>query len=168
MTRTPDVGLDLAIKTAVEGHAGQFDKGGNPYILHCLAVMHLVESTESEVRQIAVLHDLIEDNKNYTYAKLRDLGFSERVIQGIRAMTKVPGESYDEYLARVGNNRDAVLVKLADLTHNTDIRRLKGATEKDIQRTAKYFTAFLHLRAVKESWTGEINTQRMFHTGYEE
>lgn len=152
MSKTPDKFLDLAITTAVEGHAGQFDKGGNPYILHCLAVMSMVESTESEVRQIAVMHDLIEDNKQFTYAKLRELGFSERVIEGIRAMTKIPGESYEEYLARVAANRDTVLVKLADLTHNTDIRRLKGATEKDIQRTAKYYTAFLHLRAIKEDW----------------
>lgn len=151
MSKAPDKNLDLAIKTAVEGHSGQFDRGGNPYILHCLAVMHLVESNESEVRQIAVLHDLIEDTGR-TYAQLREAGFSDRVIEGVRALTKVPGESYDEYLARVSANRDAVLVKLADLTHNTDIRRLKGATEKDIQRTAKYYTAFLHLRAIKESW----------------
>lgn len=151
MSKAPDKNLDLAIKTAVEGHSGQFDRGGNPYILHCLAVMHLVESNESEVRQIAVLHDLIEDTGR-TYAQLREAGFSDRVIEGVRALTKVPGESYDEYLARVSSNRDAVLVKLADLTHNTDIRRLKGATEKDIQRTAKYYTAFLHLRAIKESW----------------
>ena len=151
MSKAPDKNLDLAIKTAVEGHSGQFDRGGNPYILHCLAVMHLVESNESEVRQIAVLHDLIEDTGR-TYAQLREAGFSERVIDGVRALTKVPGESYDEYLTRVSANRDAVLVKLADLTHNTDIRRLKGATEKDIQRTAKYYTAFLHLRAIKESW----------------
>lgn len=153
MSKAPDKMLDLAITTAVEGHAGQFDKGGNPYILHPLAVMHLVESAESEVRQMCVMHDLVEDNKNFTYARLRELGFSERVIAGIRALTKVPGESYDEYLARVSENRDAVLVKLADLTHNTDIRRLKGATEKDIQRTAKYYASFLHLQTVKNSWT---------------
>lgn len=152
MSKAPDKFLDLAIKTAVEGHSGQFDKGGNPYILHCLAVMHLVDSNESEVRQIAVMHDLIEDVKTFTYQKLRELGFSERVIDGVRALTKVPGESYDEYLARVSANRDAVLVKLADLTHNTDIRRLKGATEKDIQRTAKYYTAFLHLTQIKDNW----------------
>jgi (p)ppGpp synthase/HD superfamily hydrolase len=151
MTKAPDKFLDLAIKTAVEGHSGQFDRGGNPYILHCLAVMHLVESTESEVRQIAVMHDLIEDTK-LTYKELLALGFSSRVVEGVKALTKVPGEDYDEYLSRVSTNRDATLVKLADLTHNTDIRRLKGATEKDIMRTAKYYTAFLHLRAIKESW----------------
>lgn len=151
MTKSPDKYLDLAIKIAVEGHSGQFDRGGNPYILHCEAVMHLVESNESEVRQIAVMHDLIEDT-GYTYAQLREAGFSERVIEGIRALTKIPGESYEEYLARVSANRDAVLVKLADLTHNTDIRRLKGTSEKDIQRTAKYYAAFLRLRSIKESW----------------
>ena len=34
--------------------------------------------------------------------------------------------------------RDAMLVKLADLRHNTDIRRLKGITIKDRERMARY------------------------------
>jgi len=37
-------------------------------------------------------------------------------------------------------------VKMADLRHNSDIRRLKGVSEKDIARIAKYHKFFLELK----------------------
>jgi (p)ppGpp synthase/HD superfamily hydrolase len=95
---------------------------------------------------IAVGHDVIEDTK-VTYADLRAAGISARVQDGIRALTKVPGETLDEYKARVFASRDAMQVKLCDLRHNADIRRLKGVTEKDIARMAKYHTFYLEIQA---------------------
>ena len=71
---------------------------------------------------------------------------SERVIEGIRALTKIPGQTYDEYKQVVFSNRDAMVVKMADLRHNTDIRRLKGITEKDLARMAKYQMFYLELK----------------------
>jgi hypothetical protein len=44
-------------------------------------------------------------------------------------------------------NRDAMLVKRADLRHNSDIRRLKGVTEKDIARVAKYHLFYTEIEA---------------------
>lgn len=125
---------------------GIYDKGGVPYVLHCLKVMHYLKSDDDELQQIAVGHDLIEDRKNITYALLREMGFSERVIEGIRALTKVPGESNDEYMAKIKANPDAIRVKLADLRHNSDIRRLKGVTEKDVKRIEKYHKMYMELK----------------------
>lgn len=131
-------------------HDGQFDKGGSPYVLHVLTVMHKLRSGDEELRCIALGHDLIEDTKT-TYQELRDLGFSERVIEGIRCLTKVPGETYEEYKAKVKSNWDSVQVKMIDLQHNSDIRRLKGATAKDFERMAKYHNFYLEL---VEKWSG--------------
>ncbi len=125
---------------------GIYDKGGVPYVLHCLKVMHYLKSDDEELQQIALGHDLIEDRKHVTYALLREMGFSERVIAGICAMTKVPGETNDEYMTRIKANPDAIRVKLADLRHNSDIRRLKGVTEKDIKRIEKYHKMYLELK----------------------
>jgi len=49
-------------------------------------------------------------------------------------------------LAKVMSNPDAIRVKLADLRHNSDIRRLKGVTEKDIKRIEKYHKMYLILK----------------------
>lgn len=141
--------LDKAIVIATNGHAGQFDKGGRPYILHPLAVMHILNSNDEELSVAAVFHDLIEDTK-VTYADLRAAGISERVITIVKALTKNPGETYEEYKERVMSNPDAMKVKLADLTHNSDIRRLKGVTEKDIARMAKYHAFYLEITAKLE------------------
>ncbi len=140
--------LSIAIKIAVEAHDGQFDKAGEPYILHPLKVMHYTKSTDPEILALAVLHDVVEDNKNYTYNKLRDLGVSERIIAGLRLLTKVPGQTEEEYKEGVKSTRDTIIVKMADLRHNSDIRRLRGVTEKDIARTVKYLKFYEELKAL--------------------
>lgn len=127
---------------------GVYDKGGMPYVLHCLTVMHYMKSDDEELLMIALGHDLVEDRKHITYAYLRERGFSERVIAGIAALTKVPGETSDEYMAKIKVNSDAIRVKLADLRHNSDIRRLKGVTEKDIRRVEKYHKMYLELKSL--------------------
>lgn len=141
--------LNKMLVLAANAHAGQYDKGGHPYILHPLAVMNLVESKEEEILCIALGHDLVEDC-GITYFDLRETyGFTERIIDGIRCMTKVPGETYDEYKIKLKANADAVTVKIADLTHNTDIRRLKGVREKDMQRMERYFHLYMELIGLK-------------------
>jgi (p)ppGpp synthase/HD superfamily hydrolase len=138
--------LDKMLVIATNAHAGQFDRGGNPYILHPLRVMSYLNTDDEELMCTALGHDVIEDTK-VTYRDLRDAGISERVIAGIRALTKLPGQTYDEYKEGVFANIDAMRVKMADLRHNTDIRRLKGISEKDIERMVKYQKFYLELQA---------------------
>lgn len=137
--------LSKMLHIATNAHHGQFDKGGNPYILHPLKVMHYLKTTDEELMAIALGHDVIEDT-SVTYKDLREAGITERVIAGIRALTKQPGQTYDEYKEGVFANEDAMRVKMADLRHNTDIRRLKGVTDKDIARIAKYQKFYLEIR----------------------
>lgn len=137
--------LNKMLVLATTKFDGIFDKGGAPYILHCLKVFYYLKTDDEELQCIGLGHDLVEDT-DVTYVDLRNMGFSERIIEGIRAMTKVPGETNDEYLTRIKQNKDAIRVKLADLRHNSDIRRLKGVTEKDILRIEKYHKMFLELK----------------------
>lgn len=132
---------------ATNAHNGQFDKGGSPYILHPLKVMHYLKTDDEELQCIALGHDVIEDT-NVTYKDLRDAGISERVIKGISALTKQPGQTLEEYKAGVFANLDAVKVKLCDLRHNMDPRRLKGVSEKDLARGAKYQIFFMELQQI--------------------
>ena len=138
--------LAQMLHIATTAHHGQFDRGGNPYILHPLKVMHYLKSDDEELMCMALGHDVIEDT-SVTYKELREAGISERVITGIRALTKQPGQTYEEYKEGVFANEDAMRVKMADLRHNTDIRRLKGVTEKDIARIAKYQMFYMELKA---------------------
>lgn len=144
MTKGKLLGTMLVITT--NAHAGQYDRGGKPYILHPLKVMHYLKTDDEELQCMALGHDLIEDT-TVTYKELREAGMTERIIAGIDALTKQPGQTYDEYKLRVFANVDAMRVKLCDLRHNTDIRRLKGVTEKDIARMAKYHLFYTEIQA---------------------
>ena len=138
--------LGKMLVLATNAHAGQFDRGGNPYILHPLKVMHYLKTDDEELMCMALGHDVVEDTGT-TFKDLRDAGMSERVIAGIRALTKMPGQTYEEYKEAVFANKDAMRVKMADLRHNTDVRRLKGVSEKDLARMAKYLQFFSEIKA---------------------
>lgn len=129
--------LSNAIALAAEKHKFQFDKGGQPYILHPLKVMHYLKTDDHELMAVAVLHDVVEDC-DVTFADLEAMGMTPRIINALRLLTKVPGQTPEEYLEGILTNVDAMRVKLADLRHNSDIRRLKGVTAKDLARLDKY------------------------------
>lgn len=159
MILSPAKQLALMLQLYTVGHADQFDKGGNCYALHPIKVAHYLRTTDAELMCIALGHDLIEDKCKYqgepiAFQMLRDLSFSERVIEGIRCLTKLPGETLREYIEKVKSNIDAVLVKLCDLRHNSDIRRLKGVTEKDINRMIKYHELYLELDEFRRNYQG--------------
>lgn len=137
MNQKKQTALMLAI--VAEAFKDTFDKSGEPYFIHCYTVMQLLgDDADEEQKQIALGHDLFEDT-DITREYLRSVGFSERVIDGIDIMTKHHGQSYEEYQKKILSNADTILAKMADLTHNSDIRRIKGEPdEKDFVRTAKY------------------------------
>lgn len=139
--------LALAIRLAAEGHLSQVDKGGKPYILHPLKVMHYLKTDDMQLMAIGVMHDLVEDTET-TLQDLLDLGFSLRVVEAIDLLSKREGLSEDQYLKGIKLNIDAVRVKLADLRHNSDVRRLKGLSDKDLLRMRKYHNMYLELTKV--------------------
>jgi (p)ppGpp synthase/HD superfamily hydrolase len=139
--------LATAIHFAAEKHVLQTDKGGRSYILHPLRMMMRLRTNDDELMAIAVLHDVVEDCK-VSFDELRNIGMTERVIAGVAALTKQNGETYEQFIDRTTGNRDAMLVKREDLRDNSDITRLKGISEKDITRMAKYMAAFQKLDTI--------------------
>lgn len=138
--------LAKAIRIAAVAHEDQTDRAGRPYFLHVDKVAHYVSKYgyDENLMSIAYLHDVVEDC-GITYGYLLAEGMSPRVIDGIRCLTKVPGESHEEYLEKICSNKDSIIVKLADLRHNSDIRRLKGIRDKDIERIKKYHQMSIYL-----------------------
>jgi (p)ppGpp synthase/HD superfamily hydrolase len=140
MTQT----LERAIAIAAAAHAGQVDKGGAPYILHPLKVM--LRMTTLEERIVAVLHDVVEDC-DISLDDLRKEGFSEEVLSAIESVTKVPGESYEDFVERAAQNPIGRVVKLADLEENSDLSRIASPSWDDLERVEKYRRAIARLRS---------------------
>jgi len=127
--------LEQAISIASLAHAGQSDKGGEPYILHPLRVM--MKLKDEKQRIVAVLHDVIEDT-DITHQDLLNQGLDSELANVILILTRRKDENYDEYINRICYDELAMRVKLADLNDNMDMSRIDILTEKDYQRLAKY------------------------------
>ena len=127
--------LEKAILLAVKAHKGQRDKGGKPYILHCLRVMLSVENEKEQI--VAVLHDILEDTM-VTKETLQKEGFCNEIIEAVIALTKKEEENYFDYIERLKNNTTAKKVKLADLKDNMNIKRILHPTQQDSERVEKY------------------------------
>lgn len=131
--------LNVAIKLAAEAHLGQYDKAGDPYILHPLRVMMQLE-TEAE-RIVGVLHDVLEDTEVDAIELLKQ-GFSGQVIEALESVTRRKDETYFEFVQRTKQNEIGRKVKLADLKDNMDWNRIKEPTEDDMKRMQKYQKAY--------------------------
>jgi len=141
-----------ALEFATAAHTGQTRKfTGLPYITHPIAVAQIAQDIARSVGSgyleleiltiIALLHDTVED----TAVTLLDIealfsdqsdAFILRIVSAVDALTKREGETYLDAINRVMKNPDAVIVKRADLQHNsTD---LKEGSLKDKYRLASF------------------------------
>lgn len=137
--------LEKAIGLALRVHQGQRDRYGRPYILHPLHVMLQMDSEREMIA--AVLHDVVEDSDT-TLDDLRAEGFPADVLEAVRLMTHDKGAvSYEAYVNRLRPNNTARKIKLADLEHNMDIRRMDRVRSEDVERLEKYRRAWETLTA---------------------
>lgn len=125
-------------------HNGQYRKGeitidGKqyrlPYVLHVLKVcstlisLHLpLENNELDILlATALLHDSIEDCSKYFPKGGKELvteyHFDNDVYETVKLLSKKPGyteEQLDDYFDTIKRNKYAILVKLADRSHNVE------------------------------------------------
>ena len=141
--------LERAVEIATKAHEGQTDRGGAPYIRHCLRVMERMPTEEMKIA--AVLHDVVEDTA-VTLEDLRREGFSEAVVKAVDALTRREGEDYPIFIMRTACNHIGLNVKLADLLENCDLSRIPDPGPEDFERLKKYQDA---IRAIRILFLGE-------------
>lgn len=144
--------LNDAIAIASVVHKGQFDRAGEPYIMHPLRMMMRMNDETSRI--VAVLHDVVEDSPDedkWDFERLRKAGFSEEVIAALDCVTdrKEQGETYDEFVERAASNQVARKVKIADLEDNMNMLRLGVVGEKQLERLARYHRSWKRLKEME-------------------
>lgn len=128
LDETDKANIDRAFQVAVEAHAPQRRKSGEPYIFHPIEVARIcVEEIGLGPTAVicALLHDVVEDTE-YT---LKDIGniFGSKVAKIVDGLTKLDG-AYDKYTTQAENFKKVistlvedvrvVLIKMADRLHN--------------------------------------------------
>ena len=125
----------LAMQISFDAHKEQKDKSGLPYIFH---PFHLAEQMTDEVTTcVALLHDVVEDT-DMTFEKLSELGFTVEIVEALKLLTHNDSVPYMDYVKEIAKNSTAKAVKLADLSHNSDLTRLDIVDERALKRTEKY------------------------------
>lgn len=124
-----------ALKICFNSHVNQQDKSGLPYVFH---PFHLAEQMDDEDSVcVALLHDVVEDT-DMTFEDLEKEGFNENIISALKLLTHDLDVPYMDYVMKIKTNPLAKKVKLADLTHNSDLTRLDDVNESIIKRVEKY------------------------------
>ena len=138
--------ISKAYLFAFEKHFGQKRLSGEDYIVHPLNVAYILSDINADAATIcaAILHDTIEDC-DVTEEDLLEAGLSKHIVDAIVLLTRSHDEDYMEYVKKVALNPLAKEVKLADLQHNMDLRRLSTLKERDLVRNRKYQIAYHYL-----------------------
>lgn len=124
-----------AMRLCFEAHKDQVDKAGLPYVFH---PFHLAEQMpDEETMTAALLHDVLEDSE-YTLEDLTRMSFSQPVLDALALLTHDESIPYLDYVAKLKDSPVARAVKLADLRHNSDLRRLDEVDDNALRRVKKY------------------------------
>ncbi len=120
--------LKLAEKVARQFHTGQYRKDGvTPYINHVEAVVNRAKTDEEKI--VAWLHDVVEDTP-VTIENLKDYGFSPRIVEAVRLLTKTHGYDHQKYIKDIKANPLARAIKVADMRANLSDNPSKRQRER--------------------------------------
>lgn len=133
--------INSTIAYIQQKHGNQKDKVGRAYWHHPVAVMELIPDPTLDEMLAALLHDIVEDTST-TFEDLVGAGYSEKVIEMIRLLTRdKQNETYKQYIQRLvdSQNWSAMRVKLADLKHNMSPTRHDLLPEGEAKRLMKRY-----------------------------
>ncbi len=120
-----------AFDVAVDAHKDQRRKSGEAYIFHPIAVAKIVAQEigmDATSIAAALLHDVVEDNDDYTIADIEQL-FGETVAKIVDGLTKISSldtemdvslqaENFRRMLLTLNDDVRVIIIKIADRLHN--------------------------------------------------
>lgn len=108
------------------------DKAGEPYLGHLIRVSDRLLMGDAKVA--ALLHDVVEDIDDISFDDLKDLGFSDSIVDIVKIVTKdkSKGISYHDWIGEIiaTGNVDAIKVKYSDMMDNFSLDRLNKLDEE--------------------------------------
>ena len=145
----------VASQLALRAHEGQFYGSSNtPYYEHLYDVVgNVTEMYEEDdtfqedsiLQASAWLHDIMEDC-GFTESMLYGSGMSKEVVDIVKAVTKLEGESHETYLNRIVEaGPDAIKLKIADSRANLAATLRSAVSEKQHRRLVKYTSNLVFL-----------------------
>ncbi len=139
--------LETAIRLAAKVHRGQVDRFGKPYILHVMRVMMRGHDMDEQI--LGALHDVLERSE-LTADDILKKEFSPRVVKALTHITRIPSETYEQYIDRVVQDNLAIRVKLHDLADKMDLLHVEQLDPADLKRYNKQLAAYHRMKKLVE------------------
>ena len=147
--------LETAIRLAAKVHRGQTDRFGKPYVLHVMRVMMRGHDFDEQV--LGALHDVLE-RSSLTEEDILKKGFSPRVVKALRHISRIPEETYEQYIDRVVQDNLAIRVKINDLADKMDLLHVEQLDPADLKRYNKQLAAYHRMKKVVEEARSQMVT----------
>ncbi len=118
-----------AYESGASAHEGQKRRSGEDYILHPVAVAHILAGMRMDHQTVtaAILHDTVEDTRVEHADLVRDFGEDvARLVDGVTKLDKMKfrtrleadAESFRKLLLAMSRDLRVIFIKLADRLHN--------------------------------------------------
>ncbi|TAN31365.1 bifunctional (p)ppGpp synthetase/guanosine-3',5'-bis(diphosphate) 3'-pyrophosphohydrolase, partial [bacterium] len=162
----PEVDLDpvrLAYRWAERGHAGQQRLSGEPYLVHPLAVAHVLADLhlDRETVVAGLLHDVVEDTPITLEEVSEEFGLEvAALVDGVTKLSQIRFRSMEEeqannlrkMLLAMAKDVRVILIKLADRLHNMrTLRFLPADRRQEIAReTVEIFAPLAHRLGISQ------------------
>jgi len=166
----PQADLDLlrgAYAFAARAHEGQLRRSGEPYVLHSVAVAHILADLRMDATTVAaaLLHDVPEDTPQTLEEVRREFGNEiATLVDGVTKLGKIQWKSQEEkqaenlrkvFLAMASDVR-IILIKLADRLHNL---RTIAVMPPDHQRRKARETLEIYAPLAKRLGIGQLQNE---------
>ncbi len=162
--------LRHAFEYAYDAHKGVRRKSGEPYILHPLAVAHIVVSEMGLIDPTAVicafLHDVVEDTAIELSDIQREFGNEARhIIDGLTKMSgsviidemdAIQAENFRKILLTISSDVRVIIIKIGDRLHNM---RTLGAKRRESMLKVASETLYIYAPVAHRLGLYEIKTE---------
>lgn len=166
----PQADLDLLVRAyafAAKAHAGQVRQSGEPYVMHSVAVAHILADLRMDVTTVAaaLLHDVPEDTPQTLEQVRQEFGDEiASLVDGVTKLGRIQWRSQEEkqaenlrkmFLAMASDVR-IILIKLADRLHNL---RTIHAMPPEHQRRKARETLEIYAPLAKRLGIGQLQNE---------
>jgi hypothetical protein len=142
-------GINMALFIAAGSLALKKTWTGSDYGEHWLrvAAIGLGDTVSDDEKIVGILHDVVEDS-DWEIEDLQEMGFSAKICEGVRSVTKNDEEKYLDATRRASINPIGRRVKMRDNKDNMDLTRSRFvATDK---QKYLYHISYTYLQAVEK------------------
>lgn len=145
MCKIDEERINAAFEYAKKMHEGQTRRGGEPYIIHPLAVAKQARKRGYGTEYIitALFHDLLEDT-SATEQEILALS-NARVLEAVKLLTKFAGYDMQAYVCAIKKNEIAFAIKGLDRLDNLQaaIYTDEDFKQRYIAETKEWYYDFL-------------------------